>query len=152
MNQSNNPRNYNSPLLDNLLSQIPPLEMQQVQVKLQIAARINHHLQARGWSQSYFAERMGKRPSEISKWLSGTHNFTLDILVSIAWHLGIGIRELLPEPRRSVVYSINVEQKATCAEPSRHPYGRAFARGSVILHQQLKAVSNYSGYSPYNKA
>jgi transcriptional regulator with XRE-family HTH domain len=48
-----------------------------------LAARIDDARKAKGWSQHEFAEQMGKNPSEISKWLSGTHNFTSDTLWDI---------------------------------------------------------------------
>ena len=41
-----------------------------------------------GWS------RLGKNESEISKWMRGTHNFTIDTLVSIENVLGEPIIEV----------------------------------------------------------
>jgi len=43
----------------------------------QIADRIEALLDKKGWSQKDLANAMGKRESEISKWLNTPHNLTL---------------------------------------------------------------------------
>ncbi|MBK7408684.1 MAG: DUF4240 domain-containing protein [Saprospirales bacterium] len=48
-----------------------------------IAARIEDILTELGWKKKDLAARLGKHPSEITKWLSGTHNFTTDTLAEI---------------------------------------------------------------------
>ena len=40
-------------------------------------------LKEKGLKQKDLALRLGKNESEISKWMRGTHNFTIDTLVSI---------------------------------------------------------------------
>lgn len=55
---------------------------------LDIATRIQKILEKKGWSQQDLAEKMGKQNSEISKWLTGTHNFTLRTLTKIEAVLG----------------------------------------------------------------
>ncbi|MFN0190209.1 MAG: multiprotein-bridging factor 1 family protein [Bacteroidia bacterium] len=42
-----------------------------------MVVRINQLLREKGWTQANLAEKMGKKPSEISRWLSGDHNLTL---------------------------------------------------------------------------
>ena len=51
-----------------------------------IAARIDDALKAKNWTQKQLAEAMNKRPSEVTKWLSGTHNFTLETIAFIEKH------------------------------------------------------------------
>lgn len=41
-------------------------------------------LKASGLSKKEFAIRMGRQPSEVTKWLSGKHNFTSDLLAEIS--------------------------------------------------------------------
>lgn len=48
-----------------------------------IAVRVHEILEEKGWTQQDLAEKMGKQDSEISKWLSGTHNFTLKTLTKL---------------------------------------------------------------------
>jgi transcriptional regulator with XRE-family HTH domain len=67
------------------------LVFDKVAAKLRTAARIADAMQAAGLSKSQFARKMGKSPSEITKWLSGTHNFTIDSLQEISAVLGVEI-------------------------------------------------------------
>ena len=62
-----------------------------VAAKMRTAARIADAMQAAGLSKSQFARKMGKSPSEITKWLSGTHNFTIDSLQEISAVFGVEI-------------------------------------------------------------
>jgi len=62
-----------------------------VAAKMRTASRIADAMKAAGLSKSQFARKMGKSPSEITKWLSGTHNFTIDSLQEISAVLGVEI-------------------------------------------------------------
>ena len=42
-----------------------------------IAERISEILQAKNLTQKDFAQKLHKRESEISKWMTGRHNFTM---------------------------------------------------------------------------
>ena len=53
-----------------------------------IVVRINQLLKEKGYSQKNLAEKMDKKPSEISKWLSGNHNFTLRSIAKLEAELG----------------------------------------------------------------
>lgn len=88
-------------LLKNLLDEMKEIEKVQVETKFNVAHALESLLKNRGISKSEFAQKLGKSPSEISKWLSGKHNFTLDTLLEIAHALKVDITELLkfkPEP------------------------------------------------------
>ena len=79
---------YSSDLLDELMSEITPTEQARTDQRMLLAAKIDEARKAQGLSKREFAELMGKRPSEISRWLSGTHNFTTDTLSDIQETLG----------------------------------------------------------------
>ena len=53
-----------------------------------LVVRIHQLLKEKNLSQKELAEKMGKQPSEISKWLSGAHNFTLRSLAKLSAELG----------------------------------------------------------------
>ncbi len=53
-----------------------------------IVIRVHDLLDAKGINQKTLAEKMGKKPSEISKWLSGEHNFTLRSIAKLQAELG----------------------------------------------------------------
>lgn len=71
-----------------ILAETPPETHQFVRRYGELVVRIHELLEAKGWSQKDLAERMGKSPSEISKWLSGEHNFTLRSLAKLEVELG----------------------------------------------------------------
>lgn len=62
-----------------------------------LVVRINQLLRENNFTQKELAERMDKKPSEISKWLSGEHNFTLRSLAKLSAELG---EPLLEVPKR----------------------------------------------------
>lgn len=58
-------------------------------IRQTIAARqIEEALKKRGLSKKQFADLMGRNPSEVTKWLSGRHNFTIALLQEISDALG----------------------------------------------------------------
>ena len=59
-----------------------------------IVVRVNQILKAKAWSQKDLADRIGKKPSEINKWLKGEHNFTLRSLAKLQAELGEPIIEV----------------------------------------------------------
>ena len=59
--------------------------------RMRIAAQIADAMDAAGIGKKQLAEKMGKCPSEITKWLSGTQNFTSDVLAEISQVLGVEI-------------------------------------------------------------
>jgi transcriptional regulator with XRE-family HTH domain len=59
-----------------------------------LVVRINQLLRENNISKKELAEKMDKRPSEISKWLSGEHNFTLRSLAKLSAELGEPLMEV----------------------------------------------------------
>jgi ribosome-binding protein aMBF1 (putative translation factor) len=104
MNKTTKARKYNSSKLQELLNEVTPIEMEQTKVKMQLAARIEDFMRANGWNKSQFAEKVNKNPSEITKWFSGTQNFTTDVLTEIASALGVEITELFGKKQVQVIY------------------------------------------------
>jgi transcriptional regulator with XRE-family HTH domain len=98
-------REYNSPILQDLLEEVTPLEMEQTSVKMQLAANIENHIRSKGWSKTRFASELNKSQPEISKWLSGAHNFTVETLVQISQVLGVEIAALFAKNQVKEVYS-----------------------------------------------
>src|SRR5262245_11985109 len=87
-------KKYSSALISELLNDTTPAEKLQIRTKMQLAARLHDYIIAAGLRKGAFDEKVNKKPSEISKWLSGTHNFTIDTLCEIALALNIPIAEL----------------------------------------------------------
>ena len=112
MNNITKARKYSSLALQQLLDEVSPVEMEQTKVKMQLAARIDDLVKIKGWSKSQFAEKVGKNPSEISKWLSGTQNFTMDVLTEISFSLGVELSELFVPPRAQVIFHKEIVVKS----------------------------------------
>ena len=68
-----------------------------------IVIRINQLLKEKGFTQKKLAEKMNKKPSEISKWLGGDHNFTLRSIARLEAELG---ENILYVPRRITFQSV----------------------------------------------
>ena len=71
---------------------------------MMLAARIQDALKANNMKKGEFAKALNKLPSEISKWLSGTHNFTSETLWDIGDVLGIDLINLEEYKKEKIVY------------------------------------------------
>lgn len=69
--------------MEQLISEIPPDEMRFTRYSMDIIERIHDILDEKGLTQKDFAELMGKKESEISKWLQIDHNLTIKTLAKI---------------------------------------------------------------------
>ena len=65
-----------------------PEVRQRVELSFLIVDRIHSILEERGLKQKDLASMLGKRESEFSKWMSGTHNFTIETISAIENALG----------------------------------------------------------------
>lgn len=72
----------------NAVNQIPPEIKKQVDWSMDISDRIDSILKSKGLTPHQFAKLIGRSDAEISRWLGGTHNFTLATLAKISTILG----------------------------------------------------------------
>lgn len=70
-----------------------------VRLYADIVLRVNQLLKEKGLTQRALAEKLDKSPSEIHKWLSGDHNFTLRSLAKLEAELGETLLEV-PKPQK----------------------------------------------------
>lgn len=71
-------------LIEQLLNYISPEESIRIENRMLLAAKIDDALKAKGWKKKDLMEALGKKnQSEVTKWLSGTHNFTSDLLTDL---------------------------------------------------------------------
>jgi transcriptional regulator with XRE-family HTH domain len=59
-----------------------------------LVVKIHGILKEKGYSQKLLAEKLDKKPSEIHKWLSGEHNFTLRSIAKLQAELGESLLEV----------------------------------------------------------
>jgi ribosome-binding protein aMBF1 (putative translation factor) len=100
--------------LDKLLDEITPLEQAMTDAKMMIAVRITDAMQAKQWKNKDLLKAVGRdNPSVITKWLSGTHNFTTETLVEIESALGISLLNLEEKSTEKLViqYSLSIQSE-----------------------------------------
>ena len=72
-----------SRILEERRKHVNPETRKSVELSFQIVDRIHEILEEKNLKQKDLAAILGKKEAEISKWMRGTHNFTIDTLVSI---------------------------------------------------------------------
>jgi ribosome-binding protein aMBF1 (putative translation factor) len=70
-------------LFHQCLAAIPEEHKAEFELSFSIAERICEILKDKGLTQKQFASLLGKRESEVSKWLTGRHNFTIQTIARI---------------------------------------------------------------------
>lgn len=75
-------------IMDEIRATMTPEMKIQTELSVGIANHIYSILEARGLTQKEFAAQIGKTETEVSRWLSGTHNFTLSTIAKISSVLG----------------------------------------------------------------
>lgn len=83
-----------SSIIEERRRKVNPEARRMVDLSFRIVDRIHEILKEKGLKQKDLALRLEKNESEISKWMRGTHNFTIDTLVSIENVLGEPIIEV----------------------------------------------------------
>ena len=86
-------------IMDEIRSTISPEMKLQMEMSVAIANRIYEILESKGMTQKELAQRLGKTETEISRWLSGTHNMTLSTVCKISAALG---KEIVTVPKREL--------------------------------------------------
>ncbi len=115
-----------SAALTKILSSIDENSLHRTRDRMTVAGKIADTLKIKGISQKKFAQMLGKSESEISEFLSGNRNFTLDTLSDISACLGMPFfpssdtptwpvqtedaRVKLPKSRKIVRYDMEYSQ------------------------------------------
>lgn len=61
---------------------------EETRLSFAISNRLDALMKERGLNRKQLAEAIGKRPNEVTRWLSGEHNFTLAILAMLSTYFG----------------------------------------------------------------
>ena len=70
------------------LAAVPEDQKAEFELSFGIAERISEVLKSKNLTQKDFAQKLHKRESEISKWMTGRHNFTMQTIAKIETALG----------------------------------------------------------------
>ena len=84
-----------SSIIESRRTKVPAEIRRRVDLAFLIVDKIHSILQERGLKQKDLAIMLGKKEPEISKWMRGTHNFTIDTISSIENVLGQPILQVI---------------------------------------------------------
>lgn len=98
-------------IMDNIRQNTAPEVNKQVDLCVTIANRVYKLMEEKGMKQRDLARAMGKTETEVSRWLSGTHNLTIATIAKMASVLGDDI--IMPTQS-------NVQHYPTQNEPVSH--------------------------------
>ncbi len=87
-------KNEASELFRKCVEAVPEDMRIKVDLSFDISTRIDFLMKKEGLTQKEFAKRMNKTEAEVSRWLSGRHNFTLATLAKISAELQADIIEV----------------------------------------------------------
>lgn len=91
---------------------ITPEIREEVDFDIALVNRIFDVLEKKGITQRDLAKRLGKSETEISRWMQGTHNFTMAAIKKIERALGAPLLVVAGSPQKKAQYqAIIVELK-----------------------------------------
>lgn len=136
-------RSVRSAILDSIEETKNVLEDARIENRMLLSAKIFEAIQGQGISKSKLAGLLGQHPSVITKWLSGTHNFTTDTLTDIERVLKIKLFAHNVEQRKQIVIVKRVVAQAVMVEPQRI----GFSYNDFNFHGYGTQLPLNSGYS-----
>lgn len=74
-----------------MVKAVPNDIAEEFNLSFDISNKIYLLMQEKGLSKKQFADALGKRPCEVTKWLSGQHNFTISTLAMLSSFFGKSI-------------------------------------------------------------
>ena len=95
-----------NPKLELIRKRIPADVRLMIDHSFAVVDRIDKIMIQKGISQKELADRLGKRESEISKWMRGTHNFTFKTIAKLEVALQAPI--LLLAPNKTSVFIMSI--------------------------------------------
>lgn len=114
---------YIDPMFKEALEKVPPVIRKEVGFSFDIAKRIYDILKKKGWSKTDLAKATGKKTPVVTKWMSGTHNFTMRTIAEIEVALGEEI--------------ISVKQSRPKSKPTPKPYVTDFLAQRKVSEPQM---------------
>lgn len=84
-----------SSIIEARRAEVSPQIKRRVDLSFLIIDRIHAILEERGMKQKDLANMLNKKESEVSKWMRGTHNFTIETLSAIENALGTRILQVV---------------------------------------------------------
>lgn len=77
--------------LQDIFKEIPKEKREETRLSFAISNKLDALMKERGLNRKQLAEAIGKRPNEVTRWLSGEHNFTISTLAMLSSFFGKSI-------------------------------------------------------------
>jgi transcriptional regulator with XRE-family HTH domain len=120
--------------INDLLALVTPEEQEATDAKMILAAKIYKAMKAKGWTQTQFAQAANQHGSVISKWLSGTHNFTVETLVVIQKILNVHLLDI-EEAKIKNVMEFRVIVTSSVAMPEDKLHRIVYEAGGMMVSE-----------------
>ncbi|MGQ0826954.1 MAG: helix-turn-helix domain-containing protein [Bacteroidota bacterium] len=134
-------KTHSSKTLNDFFAVTDKHEFEKTEKNMLLAMRIEKAMKAKGFNKTEFATAMKVQPSVITKWLSGTHNFTTETLYDIEEKLSMCIINV-KEPDRFEIISRSHITVAVTSKGELAPYCYGFVPHDLLKINQktTKAV------------
>ncbi|MFZ4400178.1 MAG: helix-turn-helix domain-containing protein [Bacteroidales bacterium] len=117
---------HSSSIIENILNNISKADALKVEKRMALAVLIDEAIKAKEWKRKDLAEALQiKNLSVITRWLSGTHNFTVDTLSDIERVLEIKLLNIDTKPKEqsiSIKITVSKDNKSIQMNPI-HNFG-----------------------------
>ena len=74
--------------LQELFNEIPREKREETRLSFAISNRLDALMREKGLNRKQLASALGKRPNEVTRWLSGEHNFTIATIAMLSTFFG----------------------------------------------------------------
>jgi ribosome-binding protein aMBF1 (putative translation factor) len=128
---------YKSKALEDFFMNKDSKSYKRTEKNMLLALRIENARKTLGWNRVRFAKEMNVEPSVITKWLSGTHNFTTDTLFDIEEVLNISLVNT-SEPQKIETITRHVVRVDVINIPA--------SQSSFLYNNELTSILNLSGF------
>jgi ribosome-binding protein aMBF1 (putative translation factor) len=127
-------RDYSSEQLRRVQARRDPAQTARTHTRMQLAAKISDAMRASKVSKSQLAAQLDQQPSVVTKWLSGTHNFTVDTLTDIGRVLGINLFSVEVVESDSIQFDTTAIVLRSKVRPSPYQWNSVL-RSDEVLHE-----------------
>lgn len=127
---------YRRSIIDEILDSITDEESMRTSKRMSLAMKIDEAMKAKRRKNKDLANALDKELSVITKWLSGTHNFTVDTLCDIERVLNIEIInvDIKPKIQKISVVNLSISKENEIRLPNYW--------SQIYNYNQLSVISN----------
>lgn len=119
---------------------ITPKIREDIDFSIALVNRIFDILEEKGITQRDLAKRLGKSETEISRWMQGTHNFTMTTVKKIERALGAPILVVAGSPQKEIQYQTVIIERERILPKKEQSYTSdlnvILLQGNAIIYRK----------------